>query len=102
MTVGHQTEVLMDTKLSTKAGTVQGCFLEFHPFRCSADPSLLSEITYADDRILAHVKSYVFSFIDIPSLLFSCKLSLCLREKDGCEGVSVNLKQHLHISQTLI
>lgn len=76
--------------------TTKGLFkiskqFSIHNLSCSADPSLLGEVTYANDKILAHVRSFIFSFIDVQSLLFTCKLSLCLRDKDGCEGISVNL-----------
>ena len=36
--------------------------------------------------------SVVFTFVDVRSLLFSCKISLCVRDGDGCEGVSVSAR----------
>lgn len=64
-------------------------FYIINVFSCSVDNSLLGEVEYADGKILAHVRSHVFTFVNLKSLLFSCRVTLCLRDGDGCEGVSV-------------
>uniref|UniRef100_A0A7E4UWB9 VWFA domain-containing protein n=1 Tax=Panagrellus redivivus TaxID=6233 RepID=A0A7E4UWB9_PANRE len=55
---------------------------------CSTDPSVVNEIIYAENQLLAFSKSYVFTLVDVATLLFSCKVSLCVRDGDGCEGYS--------------
>uniref|UniRef100_A0A914Z1H8 VWFA domain-containing protein n=1 Tax=Panagrolaimus superbus TaxID=310955 RepID=A0A914Z1H8_9BILA len=55
---------------------------------CSADSTLLNEIIYSNDKLLAFAKSYVFTLVDVSTLLFTCKVSLCVRDGDGCEGYS--------------
>ncbi|VDM24357.1 unnamed protein product, partial [Toxocara canis] len=55
---------------------------------CSPDKSILSDLSYADHRLVASAKSSVFSLTDGDHLLFHCKLSLCTREGDGCEGIT--------------
>uniref|UniRef100_A0A915CW43 VWFA domain-containing protein n=1 Tax=Ditylenchus dipsaci TaxID=166011 RepID=A0A915CW43_9BILA len=44
-----------------------------------ADPSLLGEVVYAEDRLLAYAKAFVFTLRDVDSLKFSCKIGLCVR-----------------------
>ncbi|CAD5215850.1 unnamed protein product [Bursaphelenchus okinawaensis] len=69
---------------------------------CAADSSLLGEVEYAEDQILAHVRAHVFTFINVESLLFSCKVSLCLRDGDGCEGYSPPVCRKTNPSEILL
>uniref|UniRef100_A0A914ECR0 VWFA domain-containing protein n=1 Tax=Acrobeloides nanus TaxID=290746 RepID=A0A914ECR0_9BILA len=55
---------------------------------CSTDNVLLKEITYSEDELVAYAKSQVFTLVDVDSLKFTCKVGLCLRDGDGCEGFS--------------
>ncbi|KAI6240911.1 Cuticlin-1 [Aphelenchoides fujianensis] len=57
---------------------------------CSTDASLLSEVIYANDRILAHVRSFVFS-------------SACVfGDGDGCEGYSPPVCKSSNFSEMLL
>ncbi|KAI6188165.1 Cuticlin-1 [Aphelenchoides besseyi] len=67
----------------------------YHRWECG-------EVTYANDRILAHVRSFVFTFVDVESLLFSCKISLCQRAGDGCEGYSPPMCKSSNFSEMLL
>ncbi|KAI1721158.1 zona pellucida-like domain-containing protein [Ditylenchus destructor] len=69
---------------------------------CSADPSLLGEVVYAEDRLLAFAKAFVFTIKDVDSLRFSCKVSMCLRNGDGCEGYSPPMCNSTNISELLL
>ncbi|KAL6728166.1 hypothetical protein Aduo_009967 [Ancylostoma duodenale] len=55
---------------------------------CSSDLALLSDPKYYDDRLTAYAESKAFAFQQAESLKFVCKLSLCTRDGDGCEGVT--------------
>lgn len=55
---------------------------------CSSDLTLLSDPEYLDDRLTAYAESKVFAFREGDQLKFLCKLSLCTRDGDGCEGVT--------------
>ncbi|CAD6196579.1 unnamed protein product [Caenorhabditis auriculariae] len=55
---------------------------------CSSDLAILSDPTYSDDTLSAYAVSHVFNIGDAESLKFVCKLSLCTRDGDGCEGVT--------------
>ncbi|CAJ0599339.1 unnamed protein product [Cylicocyclus nassatus] len=55
---------------------------------CSSDLALLSDPKYMDDRLSAYAESKAFAFQKAESLKFVCKLSLCTRDGDGCEGVT--------------
>ncbi|KAK6044971.1 hypothetical protein COOONC_17524 [Cooperia oncophora] len=55
---------------------------------CSSDLALLSDPRYSDDSLTAFAESKVFSFTEADQLKFVCKLSLCTRDGDGCEGVT--------------
>lgn len=56
---------------------------------CTADSDLLSDLQYADDRLLAVARATVFSLRESDSLRFSCKLTLCVRREAHCEGIIV-------------
>ncbi|KAI3409740.1 von Willebrand factor type A domain [Globodera pallida] len=55
---------------------------------CSTDSALLTDLQYADDRMLAVSRATVFSLRESVSLRFSCKLTLCLRREGHCNGIS--------------
>ncbi|KAE9420188.1 hypothetical protein Angca_005642, partial [Angiostrongylus cantonensis] len=55
---------------------------------CSTDLSLLSDPKYDDNRLAAYSESKAFAFEGADLLKFVCKLSLCTRDEDGCEGVT--------------
>ncbi|KAE9552758.1 hypothetical protein FO519_004020 [Halicephalobus sp. NKZ332] len=69
---------------------------------CSVDPTIVNEITYADGKLLAFAKSYVFTLTDVTTLLFSCKVSLCVRDGDGCEGYSPPVCPSSNMSDVLL
>ncbi|VDL75237.1 unnamed protein product [Nippostrongylus brasiliensis] len=55
---------------------------------CSSDLALLSDPKYREDSLTAYAQSTAFAFQDAEQLKFVCKLSLCTRDGDGCEGVT--------------
>ncbi|VDM81302.1 unnamed protein product, partial [Strongylus vulgaris] len=55
---------------------------------CSSDLALLSDPQYSNDQLTAFAESKAFAFQKADSLKFVCKLSLCTRDGDGCEGVT--------------
>ncbi|OZC09507.1 von Willebrand factor type A domain protein [Onchocerca flexuosa] len=55
---------------------------------CSADTNIVSDVVYADDKLLAFSHVKVFKLINSEHLSFHCKLSLCIRKADGCEGIT--------------
>ncbi|KAK6023433.1 zona pellucida-like domain protein, partial [Ostertagia ostertagi] len=55
---------------------------------CSSDLTLLSDPQYSDDSLTAYAESKAFAFTEAEQLKFVCKLSLCTRDGDGCEGVT--------------
>ncbi|CAB3402768.1 unnamed protein product [Caenorhabditis bovis] len=67
---------------------VQRKFAFVDPSGCSSDLALLSDLTYDDSTLSAYAASHVFSVHNAESLKFVCKLSLCTRDGDGCEGVT--------------
>ncbi|UMM21321.1 hypothetical protein L5515_003050 [Caenorhabditis briggsae] len=67
---------------------VERKFAFVDPRGCSSDLALLTDLTYADDSLTAWAASHVFNVHDAESLKFVCKLSLCTRDGDGCEGVT--------------
>ncbi|EFP02640.1 hypothetical protein CRE_02342 [Caenorhabditis remanei] len=67
---------------------VERKFAFVDPRGCSSDLALLTDLTYADDSLTAWAASNVFNVHDADSLKFVCKLSLCTRDGDGCEGVT--------------
>ncbi|CAI5445276.1 unnamed protein product [Caenorhabditis angaria] len=67
---------------------VERKFAFVDPRGCSSDLALLSDLTYDDGALSAYAASHVFSVHNADSLKFVCKLSLCTRDGDGCEGVT--------------
>uniref|UniRef100_A0A1I7UM86 SEA domain-containing protein n=1 Tax=Caenorhabditis tropicalis TaxID=1561998 RepID=A0A1I7UM86_9PELO len=67
---------------------VERKFAFVDPRGCSSDLALLTDLSYADDSLTAWAASHVFNVHDAESLKFVCKLSLCTRDGDGCEGVT--------------
>nr|CDJ95260.1 von Willebrand factor and Endoglin CD105 antigen domain containing protein [Haemonchus contortus] len=55
---------------------------------CSSDLTLLSDPRYSDSSLTAYAESKAFAFTEADQLKFVCKLSLCTRDGDGCEGVT--------------
>ncbi|KAK0418628.1 hypothetical protein QR680_013679 [Steinernema hermaphroditum] len=55
---------------------------------CISDVKLLSPVMYADQSLLAYAQSKVFTVADVERLRFHCKMRLCTRDGDGCEGVT--------------
>ncbi|KAK5965260.1 ZP domain-containing protein [Trichostrongylus colubriformis] len=55
---------------------------------CSSDLTLLSDPRYSEDSLTAYAESKAFAFTEADQLKFVCKLSLCTRDGDGCEGVT--------------
>ncbi|KAM3723265.1 Cuticlin-6 [Dirofilaria immitis] len=55
---------------------------------CSTDTNIVSDVIYADDKLIAFSSAKVFKLINSKHLSFHCKLSLCIRKADGCEGIT--------------
>lgn len=58
-------------------------------FRCHTDRILLGDPTYVEALNLAYRESFVFKFADRVSVRFQCEIRLCMKEDDGCDGVTV-------------
>ncbi|KAL4002608.1 Zona pellucida-like domain family protein [Acanthocheilonema viteae] len=55
---------------------------------CSADPNIVNDVIYSDDKLIAFAHVKVFKLINSEHLSFHCKLSLCIKKADGCEGIT--------------
>uniref|UniRef100_A0A0R3RI54 ZP domain-containing protein n=1 Tax=Elaeophora elaphi TaxID=1147741 RepID=A0A0R3RI54_9BILA len=55
---------------------------------CSADANIVNSVIYADNKLMAFARVKVFRLFDSDHLSFHCKLTLCVRKADGCEGVT--------------
>lgn len=58
-------------------------------FSCSADGNIISDVIYSDYKLMAFAHVKVFKFFDSERLSFHCKLTLCTKKADGCEGIIV-------------
>lgn len=50
---------------------------------------VLGDPTYTKDLNMAYRESSVFKFADKVGVRFFCEIKLCLREDDGCAGITV-------------
>ncbi|CAG9541041.1 unnamed protein product [Cercopithifilaria johnstoni] len=55
---------------------------------CSADMNIVHEVIYSDNKLVAFAHVKVFKLINSEYLSFHCKLSLCIKKADGCEGIT--------------
>nr|CAD2203408.1 unnamed protein product [Meloidogyne enterolobii] len=56
---------------------------------CSTDPLIVDDPEYEKENLVAYARARVFSLRPESHFLrFSCKLSLCLRQNDGCLGLT--------------
>ncbi|TKR65330.1 hypothetical protein L596_025748 [Steinernema carpocapsae] len=55
---------------------------------CTPDVKILSPVMYSEQSLLAYAQSKVFTVADVERLRFHCKVRLCTRDGDGCEGVT--------------
>uniref|UniRef100_A0A915M466 ZP domain-containing protein n=1 Tax=Meloidogyne javanica TaxID=6303 RepID=A0A915M466_MELJA len=61
----------------------------YHRWDCSTDPLIVDDPEYEKENLVAYARARVFSLRPESHFLrFSCKLSLCLRQNDGCLGLT--------------
>ncbi|VDP05292.1 unnamed protein product [Soboliphyme baturini] len=51
---------------------------------CSADVSLLTDVSYVPGKALAYAECSAFKFADFSSMKFQCRLDICLTPQDSC------------------
>lgn len=49
----------------------------------------LGDPTYTKALNMAYREAYVFKFADRAGVRFACSIKLCLKEDDGCKGITV-------------
>lgn len=50
----------------------------------------MKPLTYAEDLSSAFTPVSAFKFADQMVVYFSCQITLCRREEQGCEGITVS------------
>ncbi|CAJ0951740.1 unnamed protein product, partial [Mesorhabditis belari] len=55
---------------------------------CSTDGELISEIVYDQENLMAYGETKAFAFENGSSLQFTCSVTLCSKEENGCNGVT--------------
>ncbi|VDM08941.1 unnamed protein product [Wuchereria bancrofti] len=55
---------------------------------CIADANIVNDVIYSDDKLMAFAYAKVFKLINSEHLSFYCKISLCIKKADGCEGIT--------------
>uniref|UniRef100_A0A0N5A1J5 Chitin-binding type-2 domain-containing protein n=1 Tax=Parastrongyloides trichosuri TaxID=131310 RepID=A0A0N5A1J5_PARTI len=55
---------------------------------CVVGNSSIDKINYDSNKMIAYAKSRVISIDDIEHMKFSCKIGLCLKENEYCEGIT--------------
>uniref|UniRef100_A0A7E4VHH4 ZP domain-containing protein n=1 Tax=Panagrellus redivivus TaxID=6233 RepID=A0A7E4VHH4_PANRE len=55
---------------------------------CSTDTSLVVPITYTDDLSTAFAPISAFKFADQMIIYFTCQITLCNADNNGCEGIT--------------
>lgn len=58
-------------------------------FRCVHDETLMEPLKYSSDLTTATSAAFAFKFADQMIVHFSCRITLCTRAENGCEGISV-------------
>lgn len=58
-------------------------------FRCSTDKTLLSEIIYDENLMIAYAQSQAFRYADSNQLYFTCQIKLCQRQMGLCDEITV-------------
>lgn len=61
---------------------------------CSRDEFLMPQITYTDNRTKAIAASSAFNFPDRNTMLFTCKIKLCMLKDEGCSELTVGKRKH--------
>lgn len=54
------------------------------------DKFVIGDLNYHTSLLLATVESHVFKFADRAALDFQCAINICLKNENGCEGITVN------------
>lgn len=55
---------------------------------CHIDRYVLGDPTYTKALNMAYREAYVFKFADRAGVRFACSIKLCLKEDDGCKGIT--------------
>ncbi|VIO92100.1 von Willebrand factor type A domain containing protein [Brugia malayi] len=55
---------------------------------CIADANIVNDVIYSDDKLMAFAYVKVFKLTNSEHLSFHCKISLCIKRADGCEGIT--------------
>ncbi|CAJ0935192.1 unnamed protein product, partial [Mesorhabditis belari] len=69
---------------------------------CHTDRILLGDPTYVEALNMAYRESFVFKFADRVAVRFQCEIRLCLKEEQGCDGVTPPIcfdMNHRHVSE---
>ena len=56
---------------------------------CHSDRLLLGDPTYVEALNMAYREAYVFKFADRVAVRFQCEIRLCMKEDNGCDGITV-------------
>lgn len=56
------------------------------------DSSLLQQLNYVNDLNISTAQISAFKFADQMIVYFSCQLTLCDKKENGCEGITVCIK----------
>ncbi|KAK6103449.1 Zona pellucida-like domain family protein [Brugia pahangi] len=55
---------------------------------CITDHTLMDPLHYSDSLTLAYSVIPAFKFVDKLTIRFQCKVALCIKAQNGCEGIS--------------
>uniref|UniRef100_A0A914ZZ93 ZP domain-containing protein n=1 Tax=Parascaris univalens TaxID=6257 RepID=A0A914ZZ93_PARUN len=55
---------------------------------CIRDDTLMEPLKYSSDLMTASSAAFAFKFADQMIVHFSCRITLCTRAENGCEGIS--------------
>ncbi|GMT05553.1 hypothetical protein PENTCL1PPCAC_27727, partial [Pristionchus entomophagus] len=55
---------------------------------CHTDHTLLGDPTYVEALNMAYRESFVFKFADRVAVRFQCEIRLCIKEDNGCDGIT--------------
>ncbi|VDM91378.1 unnamed protein product [Onchocerca ochengi] len=55
---------------------------------CITDSTLMDPLEYSEDLTKAFSVVPAFKFVDEPMIHFQCKVTVCIKEENGCKGIS--------------